>query len=92
MIKKAMPVAALGVLVAGAILAASAQETALPPPPTVDVRARVSADGRFVGDLTIDDFAVLEDGRPREISSLTLVRDGRIVRACLLYTSDAADE
>jgi hypothetical protein len=72
--------AALAFFVIGASLAMAAQEAALPPPPTVDIRARVSAEEGFVEDLTIDDFAVLEDGRPREISSLTLVRNGRIVR------------
>jgi VWFA-related protein len=60
---------------------AAAQEKAAPPPPTVDVRARVMASGRFVGELTLDDFEVLEDGRPQAVRSLAQVRAGQVVRA-----------
>ena len=33
--------------------------------------------GRFVADLTKDNFTVLEDGQPQQIASFTLVRGGR---------------
>ena len=33
--------------------------------------------GRFVTDLTRDNFTVLEDGQPQTIASFTLVRGGR---------------
>src|SRR5687768_15945528 len=33
--------------------------------------------GRFVTDLTREDFTVLEDGQPQKIESFTLVRGGR---------------
>ena len=40
----------------------------------VEVDARVfDRDGRFVTDLTIDDFEILEDGVPQDIVALTLV-------------------
>jgi VWFA-related protein len=34
-------------------------------------------DGRFIGDLTKDDFTVLEDGQPQAITSFMMVRGGR---------------
>lgn len=43
---------------------------------TTDVVPRDRA-GRFVPDLTVKDFALLEDGAPRPIASLTLVHGGR---------------
>lgn len=44
---------------------------------TTDVIPR-NADGRFVADLTKDEFVVLEDGEPQTISSFTLVHGGRV--------------
>jgi len=43
---------------------------------TTDVIPR-DADGRFVSDLTRDDFTVLEDGVRQEIASFSLVHGGR---------------
>ena len=34
--------------------------------------------GRFVGDLTRENFTVLEDGQPQAVASFTLVRGGRV--------------
>ena len=33
--------------------------------------------GRFVGDLTVNDFSVFEDGLPQTVTSFTVVRGGR---------------
>lgn len=44
---------------------------------TMDVLAR-DADGRFVPDLTIDDFEVYEDGVKQQIAALTMSHGGRI--------------
>lgn len=43
---------------------------------TTDVVVRDGA-GRFVGDLTKDNFTVLEDGQPQTIASFALVQGGR---------------
>ncbi len=68
----------LGVLAAGVALQAQQQTPAQQPPPTfragttvveVDVIAR-DGRGRFVTDLRADDFEVLEDGVPQEISAI----------------------
>ncbi len=56
---------------------------------TTDVIPR-NADGRFVADLTKDDFVVLEDGEPQAISSFTLVHGGRVFN--LLEPAPAAVE
>ena len=45
---------------------------------TTDVIARDSS-GRFIADLTKDNFTVLEDGVPQTIASFTAVRGGRTV-------------
>lgn len=44
---------------------------------TTDVIPR-DADGNFISDLTKDDFTVIEDGKPQEIASFTLVHGGRV--------------
>lgn len=49
-------------------------------PGSVEVRVHVSAGGAFQDDLKIGDFQLLEEGFPQAISSLSLVRDGRVVR------------
>jgi VWFA-related protein len=43
---------------------------------TTDVIAR-DKDGRFVADLTKENFTILEDGAPQSVSSFTLVQGGR---------------
>ncbi len=40
----------------------------------ISVSARVTAGGRFVDHLTIEDFELLEDGRPQNIQALYLVK------------------
>ena len=44
---------------------------------TTDVIVR-DREGQFIADLTMDDFAVLEDGQPQEVASLLLVHGGRV--------------
>jgi VWFA-related protein len=44
---------------------------------TLDVIPR-TADGRFVPNLTTDDFQVLEDGSPQKVTSLVMVHGGRV--------------
>ncbi len=62
-------------------LAAPPQEAAAPAPAFIEVRAHVTAEGRFVEDLTLADFQILEDGRSQPLISLELVRGGRVVRS-----------
>jgi VWFA-related protein len=72
--------ALLPAIVASASLLGTAQQQ---PPPSatfqvevnfVDVDAVVTDDrGNFVGDLTKDDFELLDDGKPQEISAFSLV-------------------
>jgi len=40
----------------------------------VRVDAYVTADGKAVSDLTVDDFEVLEDGRPQRVESFEIIR------------------
>jgi VWFA-related protein len=71
--------------VAGAVLGAAAQPA--PPPAQPTFRSGVTAvttdvitrdkDGRFVSNLTKDDFVVLEDDVPQTITSFSLVHGGR---------------
>jgi VWFA-related protein len=72
--------ALLPAAVAGASLLGAAQQQ--PPPAAtfqvevnfVDVDAVVTDErGNFVGDLTKDDFELLDDGKPQEISAFSLV-------------------
>ncbi len=76
----------LSLLLVGLGVAALSAQQASPPQPTfrsdvtlvtTDVIPR-NADGRFVADLTKDDFEVLEDGEPQTITSFTLVHGGRV--------------
>jgi VWFA-related protein len=84
-----------GATVAGLVLitaATLAQTQTTPPSPgqptfraaitlvTTDVIPRDS-DGRFLADLTTDDFAVLEDGVQQTITSFSLVHGGRTFTA-----------
>jgi hypothetical protein len=57
-----------------------AQDAAAPAPRPVEVRVHVSAGGRFLDDLKLEDFNILEDGRPQARRSLALVRGGSVVR------------
>jgi hypothetical protein len=69
--------AVLSVLVLGA---AAAQDASGPPPKPAQVRVHVSADGRFLDDLKLADFSLLEAGRPQSLSALSLVRGGQVLR------------
>ena len=81
MIKDRFCAAALAVILLGApIFRASAQDVKPPSSQAVEVRVRVSAEGRFVDDLALKDFSVQEDGKRRSTSSLALVRGGKLVR------------
>ncbi len=62
------------------LVAVAAQEAAPQPSPAVEVRVRVTSDGRFLDDLSLADFGLLEDGQAQTIGSLALVRNGRIAR------------
>jgi len=82
MLKVQGSAAVLAVFFLGAAaLAAPAQDAAAQASPFIEVRAHVTSDGRFVEDLKLEDFQVLEDGRPQPLVSLELVRGGRIVRS-----------
>lgn len=50
------------------------------------------ANGRFVPDLTKDNFTVLEDGQPQTISSFTMVRGGRTFNLLLPPPAAAASQ
>ena len=66
-------------LVAGAVSVLVAQQPTFRAGVTLvstDVIAR-DKDGRFVADLTKENFTVLEDGTPQTIASFTLVQGGR---------------
>jgi hypothetical protein len=69
--------AALSVLVLGA---PAAQDASGPPPKPAQVRVHVSADGRFLDDLKLADFSLLEAGRPQSLIALSLVRGGQVLR------------
>jgi VWFA-related protein len=57
---------------------------------TTDVIAR-DANGRFIADLTKDNFTVLEDGRPQTITSFRLVHGGRVFTAVAPPPAPAAE-
>jgi hypothetical protein len=67
-------------ILGAAFWAAAAQETPAPPPAARELRVHVTAGGRFVDDLTLADFAVLEDGRALPVSALSIVRGGQFAR------------
>lgn len=71
--------AVLTVLGLGAAGAAELQDAAQAPRPA-EIKVRVSAGGRFLDDLKLADFVLLEDGRPQTVRSLALVRGGSVVR------------
>jgi len=64
-----------------AMIAAVAGQNPPPPAPAaVEVRVHVSAGGTFQNDLKLEDFQLLEDGRPQSVASLSLVKGGSVVR------------
>jgi VWFA-related protein len=96
--------AALASLLVGSALGLVQAQSPQPPPPapgqptfrsgvtmvTTDVIVRTRS-GNFVGDLTKDDFTVLEDGQPQTITSFTMVNGGRVFNL-LAPAPVAADE
>src|SRR6185436_13690411 len=54
---------------------------------TTDVIPR-DQNGRFVANLTRDDFTILEDGQPQQVASFLLVQGGRVFN--LLQPAPAA--
>ncbi len=58
---------------------------------TTDVIARDSA-GRFVADLTRDDFTITEDGQPQQVASFVLVHGGRVFNLLEPQAANFADE
>jgi VWFA-related protein len=103
-----MPVSLrLSVVIAAAAVAAGvsgapAMRAAQPPNPQPTFRSGVTAvttdviprdrDGRFVSDLTKDDFTVLEDGVPQTISAFSLVHGGRTFNLLAPAPAQAAPE
>jgi hypothetical protein len=60
--------------------AGPSQEAERPSPQPVEVRVHVSSEGRFVDDLSLGDFVILEAGASRPLGSLALVRNGQVAR------------
>ena len=60
--------------------AAAAQETPASSPAARELRVHVTAGGRFVDDLKLADFAVIEDGRTLPVRALSIVRGGQFAR------------
>jgi hypothetical protein len=78
-----IPPATLAVLAAcltASSLAAARPQAADASPQPVEIRVRVSSEGRFLDDLTLGDFSLREDGQSLTPRSLSLVRNGQIVR------------
>ena len=75
-----LPVVMAGLAFGNSFLAVASQEGKRPSPSAVEVRVHVSSQGRFVDDLTLSDFSILEDGKTRPLGSLALVKDGRVER------------
>jgi len=71
---------ALAVLLAAGLLTAPAAAQTPAASRRREFRVHVSAAGRFVDDLSIKDLALFEEGLPQTITSLTLVRNGAVVR------------
>ncbi len=81
MIKPRLLLALGGLLAFGGPLFAGASQDAAPQPrPAVEVRVHVTSGGRFLDDLALADFGLLEDGRTQSLSTLALVRNGRVTR------------
>jgi hypothetical protein len=77
--RRVLSLAAASVLAAAALIPA-AQMASPPGPKPVEIAVHATAGGRFVDDLALSDFSLLEDGRPQALRSLTLVRGGLAVR------------
>jgi len=75
-----LPAVMAGLAFGSSFPAVASQEVKRPLPSAVEVRVHVSSQGRFVDDLTLNDFSVLEDGKAQPLGSLALVKDGRVTR------------
>src|SRR5512138_1243747 len=80
MVKKSWSLAALALIVLCGTLAAAKTASVPEQQPPVDIRVHVASGGRFIDDLSLADFGLVEDGRPQPPRSLTLIRGGQIVR------------
>ena len=80
MITRRLGAAVLAAGLSGSLLSPVAAQTLTPPPQAVEIHVRVASGGRFVEDLTLQDFALQVDGRPQPLGSLAVVRGGQIVR------------
>lgn len=81
MTKRWLPGAFLTALACGIPLFTVASQEAAPlPSATVEVRVHVTSGGRFVDDLALGDFGLLENGKSQKLGSLTLIRNGQVAR------------
>ena len=78
--QKFFPVLLAGLALAVPLFSVASQTASPASPQVVEVRVRVSTEGRFMGDLALKDFGVLEDGRLQTASSIALVLGGKFVR------------
>ncbi len=78
--RRFFPVLATVLAFAGPWLSVASQDAAPQPRPAVEVRVHVTSGGRFVDDLTLGDFGLLEDGKTQRLGSLALVKKGSITR------------
>jgi len=78
--QKFFPVLLAGLALAVPLFSVASQTASPASPQVVEVRVRVSTEGRFMGDLALKDFGVLEDGRLQTASSIALVLGGKLVR------------
>jgi hypothetical protein len=78
--QKFIPVLLTGLALAAPLFSVVSQTASPASPRVVEVQVHVSTGGRFMGDLALKDFGVLEDGRLQTASSLALVRGGKLVR------------
>jgi VWFA-related protein len=78
--QKFFPVLLTGLALAAPLFSVASQTASPASPQVVEVRVHVSTGGRFIGDLRMEDFGILEDGRLQSIDSLALVRGGSVAR------------
>jgi hypothetical protein len=78
--RRIVRIVSIASILGAAYWVAAAQETTASSPAAHELRVHVTAGGRFVDDLTLADFAVLEDGRALPVSTLSLVRGGQFAR------------
>ena len=62
------------------LLAARDSQSTQPAPRTIRVSVRAANDGRFVEDLGLGDFEILDGGRPQTADGLAVIDNGRVIR------------